>query len=271
MEQGFQPFGPLRMTFVLAMFRVEGVVDDRRGRHRPQNDTNFIDRRPPSPLVAGIRLAVFDMDGVIVRNTNSWRAVHDAFGTSNEEGLRLFMSGKIDDHEFIRRDIELWRGAKGKLHHDDVARVLATFHPEPAAADLFGAFHRAGITTAIVSGGLEPLARRIGEALSVDRVFCNGLEVDREGYLTGHGKVGVPLRKKGELVVRLREGLGLTRSDVVAFGDTSIDIPMFRESGLGIAVDPKDEETRRAASVVVPDLGSAIPIVNELIDRDRSG
>jgi phosphoserine phosphatase len=258
------------MTLVLAVFRVELVVDDRRGRHRPQNNANFIDRRVPSPLVAGIKLAVFDMDGVIIRNTNSWRAVHEAFGTSNEEGLRLFMSGKIDDHEFIRRDVELWKGAKGKLHHDDVAKVLSTFHPEPAAADVFGAFHRAGITTAIVSGGLEPLARRIGEALSVDRVFCNGLEVDQEGYLTGHGKVGVPLRGKGDLVVKLRDGLGLARSDVVAFGDTSIDIPMFRESGFGIAVDPKDEETRKAASIIVPDLGSAIPIVNDLLNRDQA-
>jgi HAD superfamily PSPase-like hydrolase len=221
--------------------------------------------------VAGIRLAVFDMDGVIVRNLNSWRAVHEAFGTTNEEGLRLFMAGQIDDHEFIRRDVELWKKAKGKVHKGDVEQVLNAFHPEPAAADLFGALHRAGITTAIVSGGLEPLARRIGEALCIDKVFCNGLEVDGDGFLTGNGKVGVPLKGKGELVAKLRDGLGLGREGVVAFGDTSIDVPMFRESGVGVAVDPKDDETRKAASFVVPDLKSAIPVVSGLISEQGPG
>jgi phosphoserine phosphatase len=210
-------------------------------------------------------LAVFDMDGVIVRNMNSWRAVHEAFGTSNDEGLRLFMSGDIDDHEFIRRDVDLWTSARGRLHMRDIESVLSGFHPEPSAADLFGMLHRGGVTTALVSGGLEPLARRIGEAMSIDHVFCNGLEVDHEGFLTGNGRVGVPLRRKGELVARLRDDLGLERSGVVSLGDTSIDVPMFRESGMGIAVDPKDEEVRKAASHVVPDLAAAIPLLKDLL------
>ena len=55
-----------------------------------------------------MKLVVFDMDGVLTEYFSSWVRVHEHFGTDNDEALRLYMEGKIDDEEFMRRDIALW-------------------------------------------------------------------------------------------------------------------------------------------------------------------
>jgi len=47
-----------------------------------------------------IRFVAFDMDGTLVDVVSSWAAVHEHFGESNDESVRLFMTDQIDDVEF---------------------------------------------------------------------------------------------------------------------------------------------------------------------------
>jgi phosphoserine phosphatase len=54
-------------------------------------------------------LVAFDMDGVLVNYTSCWTWVHDHFRVTNEASLKAFIDGDIDDMEFMRRDIALWR------------------------------------------------------------------------------------------------------------------------------------------------------------------
>ena len=216
-----------------------------------------------------LRLAVFDMDGVLIPAIGSWALLHRAFGTTNHDNLEAFTRGEIDDSEFIRRDIGKWLTARGKIHHDEVVRVLEKIAHDPAAVDVFRMLREAGVRTAIISGGLEPLVSRIGRILSADHVHYNSLEVDAHGFLTGHGKVGVPLRRKSEIVAMLRRQCGAEREEVIAFGDTEFDVSMFDEAGIGVAVDPKDETIRRAASVIFPGLSQAVPFVDSLLTGAR--
>ena len=122
-----------------------------------------------------LRLVAFDMDGTLVDVASSWRVVHDHFGDTNDEGLRRFLANEIDDEEFIRSDIRRW------WTHAPVAHGLRPrTDPVERAADarapaLVHELRARGIRTAIVSGGLDLLARRIARELGIDLALANGV------------------------------------------------------------------------------------------------
>ena len=196
-------------------------------------------------------LGIFDMDGVLIQEVSSWVIIHQHFGVSNERSVREYIEGRIDDFEFMRRDIALWRRQRHPLHIDDMKEILnhATFMP--GAEETFRRLREAGIRTAIVSGGLlcvaEPLARRLG----IDIVLANGLEVDDKGYLTGEGILNVPLNDKGGVVRNLLKELGVKKEEAFAVGNSYIDVSMFRETAFGIAFNPDDDTVRREADAVI--------------------
>jgi phosphoserine phosphatase len=216
-------------------------------------------------LESEVRLAIFDMDGVLIDARSSWVLVHRHFGSDNEDSLEAFLRGDIDDQEFIRRDVERWSRGTGRVRYDEVVDVLDRAVPIPGAVETLQALGGSGIKIAIVSGGLRYLAMRIGSLCGVDLVFANDVEVDDEGYLTGGGIVNVPLREKGSVVARIQREVGISPAETVAVGDSSVDVTMFRNAGLSIAFNPRDEITERSATHVVRgrDLRSVLPLILE--------
>lgn len=212
-----------------------------------------------------LKLVVFDMDGVLTNARNSWTVLHDHFGTNNEASLQQFVRGEIDDHEFIRRDIELWTSKKGRVHISEVEEALAQVGASCDAREVMRFLKERGVTGVIVTGGVDVFAERIGKELGMERVFANGLATDNEGYLTGRGIVGVPLKNKDVIVRRIKEEMRLEREECVSIGDSFIDVPMFKESRFGIAVRPLDEQVRSAARYSVSNLVDAIEILRPLL------
>ena len=103
-------------------------------------------------------LAVFDMDGVLVDVESSWVWVHNHFKVNNDDSLKKYLKGEIDDLEFIRRDIDLWRDKNKDLTRSDIVSILSE-------VPLVKGFHRClsnlkkkQLKKAIISGGLKPLA-----------------------------------------------------------------------------------------------------------------
>jgi hypothetical protein len=70
-------------------------------------------------------LVAFDMDGVLVNYTSCWTWVHDHFKVTNEASLKAFIEGDIDDMEFMRRDISLWRRERPELCRKELDSILA--------------------------------------------------------------------------------------------------------------------------------------------------
>jgi phosphoserine phosphatase len=200
-----------------------------------------------------IRLVAFDLDGTLVDASSSWGWVHRHFGESNDASLRLFLEGKIDDAEFIRRDIRLWWKHAPRITVDDLEAILAGVPLMPGARALFEGLHRRGLTTAIVSGGIDLLARRIGRELGVDYVLANGFDVDANGRLTGEGQIRVPIKSKEEVLRHIQLQLGIPREATASVGNSEIDVGLFRRSRIGIAFRPEDEFVRRHATHVIPD------------------
>lgn len=211
-----------------------------------------------------IRLVAFDLDGTLVDAPSSWAWVHRHFGENNDASLRLFLDGRIDDAEFIRRDIQLWWKHAPTITADDVAAILADVPLMPGARTLFDGLHARRIRTAIVSGGIDLLARRVGRELGVDYVLANGFAVDATGRLTGEGHIRVPIKEKEAVLARVQAQLGVTPEVTAAVGNSDIDVGLFRRARIGIAVRPEDDVVRRHANHVIAsgDLAAILPALD---------
>ncbi|MCI4367972.1 MAG: HAD-IB family phosphatase [Thermoplasmata archaeon] len=198
-----------------------------------------------------LRLVAFDMDGTLVDADSSWRWVHDHFGDSNPEALRLFLDDRIDDAEFIRRDIAIWWKHRPGLRLAEVEEILSGVPLMPGAHEMVASVRERGVTTLIVSGGIDLLADRIARQLGIDYVLANGFRVDPEGRLTGEGIIRVPIKSKEGVVERVQAQLDVRPEETASVGNSDIDVGMFRRSGIGIAFQPADEHVRKHASAVV--------------------
>ncbi|EQD45604.1 phosphoserine phosphatase SerB, partial [mine drainage metagenome] len=196
-----------------------------------------------------------------------WAAVHHYFHDHNADGLRDFLAGRIDDHEFIRRDVRIWQRHDPDLTLDLIDRILADVPLMPGAAALVDGLRAAGVRTAILSGGIDRLADRIGRELGIDMVLANGLRVDERRRLTGDGIVRVPIYGKEKVLEGLQHRLGVAPSETASIGNSEIDIGMFRRSRVGVAFLPADDAVRRAATHVVEEKDLARTLV--LLDDFR--
>jgi phosphoserine phosphatase len=203
-----------------------------------------------------IRFVAFDMDGTLVNVDSSWASVHAHFGEQNTEALNLFLNDQIDDEEFIRRDIRIWWKHQPEIRVQDLEQILAKVPLMPGASQLLHGLHDRGVRTAIVSGGIDILARRVGRELGIDYVLANGFRVDATGRLTGQGIIRVPIKHKEEVLARVQEQLGFTPDESAAVGNSEIDVGMFRRCRVGVAFRPTDQSVIDGASHVVrePDL-----------------
>lgn len=211
-------------------------------------------RRPVSVVTKNLRrvkLVVFDMDGVLTDTYSSWKYVHEYFNTNNDKSVDEYLKGNIDDLEFIRRDVNLWKENGRFISKDKLEMILSDIPLMNGAEGCIKELRKKNVKTAIVSAGLETLAEKVGRVLGVDFVFSNGLEVDSDGFFTGNGVLGVRLMYKDLNVLDLSKRLGISLDEVVSVGNSCFDIPMFEVSGLGVAFNADDDCVRDAADVVI--------------------
>ena len=197
------------------------------------------------------RLVVFDMDGVLADVESSWVYVHRHFGVNNDHSLYAYLRGEIDDLEFIRRDIGLWKAKDPAVTSGMIRDVLKGVPLMPGAKEAVEGLQGRGVKTAIVSAGIDLLSERIADELGIDCQVANGLMADRHGRLSGEGKLRVRLMDKGDAVLEVMEAFGVPKEEVVAVGNSRYDVSMFTKAGKGIAFLPADEIVRDSADDVV--------------------
>ncbi len=195
-----------------------------------------------------IELVIFDMDGVLVDVISSWAWVHEHFDVDNDDSYKAYKDGEIDDMEFIRRDIELWKSAKEDISKDDVLDILKEIPLITGYYDTIPEISEK-YRTAIISGGLKPLAEYIGSDY-FDKIMANDLE-EEDGKLTGEGLLEVRLKDKGEAMERLLSELEIKKENTAAVGNSHTDSPMLEKAALGIAFNPSDERVKKAADKVI--------------------
>ena len=105
-----------------------------------------------------IELIFFDMDGVLTDTISSWKHVHDYFGTSNERSVDEYLKGNIDDLEFIKRDVSLWKESDRLTSKNVLQNILSDIPLMKGAEKCISFLRENKIKTAIVSAGLDILA-----------------------------------------------------------------------------------------------------------------
>jgi len=196
-------------------------------------------------------LVAFDMDGVLVDHASSWTWVHEHFKVDNEASLVAYIEGRIDDREFMRRDINKWLTIRNDLCLRDIDEILRPVPVIPGIKDTVSALRSRGMRCVIVSGGLDMAARRIAEENGFDDRIANSLACDENGRLTGEGVLRVELTNKRLALERFQEKYDVPAERTVAIGNSFVDVSMFSASGLSIAFNPIDETVERSADVVL--------------------
>ena len=196
-------------------------------------------------------LVAFDMDGVLVDHASSWTWVHEHFKVDNEASLVAYIEGRIDDQEFMRRDINKWLSIRDDLCLQDIDDILRPVPIIPGIKETIAALRSNGMRCVIVSGGLDMAARRIAEDNGFDDHIANSLACDAEGRLTGEGVLRVELTNKRLALERFQQKYGVPAERTVAIGNSFVDVSMFSASGLSIAFNPIDEVVEKSADVVL--------------------
>src|SRR5438132_9604384 len=154
------------------------------------------------------------------------------------------MRGEIEYHESLRRRLALLEG----LDETALERVYEErLRLSPGAERMLERLRSLGIKTLLVSSGFTYFTERLKERLSLDYTLSNTLEM-KNGKLTGKvlGRI-VDAQVKAAKVRELRDGLQLSRDQVIAIGDGANDLAMMAEAGISIAYHAKPVVREKAS------------------------
>ena len=179
-----------------------------------------------------VKLAAFDLDGTVLEHNSSWVAIHRHFGTEHKgaASLRLYTEGKIDYREFMRRDISSWPEG---VSRDEITGVLSDYRLRREAPEVFMELRARGIPTALVTSGIDILAKRVARELQIDHWIANGLRFDGRGRLLPRGVGRVDPTRKDIAYQRLLNKVGIPSKKTIAVGDTVYDLAFLKSAGLG--------------------------------------
>ena len=205
------------------------------------------------------KLVAFDMDGTLLEEDNSWAKLHRYFGTYDLSlrNMKDYEQGKIAYDEWMRRDIALW---KPKPHVTTIEKILLDYALAPNAEHVIKTLRERKLRLAIITTGLDILAKSVASRLRVPNVIANGLVLDENGILTNRVIFNVDLFEKDKAFNRLVRKIGISRSQCIAVGDSKYDVNFLKSAGLGIAYK-KNKDLTNAADVAITDLRELLNFV----------
>jgi Haloacid Dehalogenase superfamily, subfamily IB, phosphoserine phosphatase-like len=196
-------------------------------------------------------LVCFDMDGVLTLLRSSWCWIHQSFGVDNEAAYQAYINGEIDEPEFMRRDIALWKNVKPDVKISDLVHFFQSMPLIGGIQETVACLRGNGIRCVIVSGGIDLAAKMIADEFNFDDYAADEICSNPDGSLTGEGKLNVDLKDKGITVREFIKKYDTTAERTVSIGNSFTDISMFENSGMSIAFNPTDDYTAEAATHTV--------------------
>jgi phosphoserine phosphatase len=205
------------------------------------------------------KLALFDLDGTLTTEKSAWEYIHRRLGVWDgyaEKFQEAFHRGEIDYDRFCELDAKIWKGMKVSV----MERIVKEIPLHEGIEDLLGYLSSKGIKLAIISSGLSFLSDLVKEKYGFDYAVANELGV-ANGILNGEVKINVHYDQKGEWVQEAMRRFNTHKEEIMAIGDSTGDIQMFRMAGLSIAfnsLSPK-LEAMTTLSLRSMDLRDLIP------------
>lgn len=194
------------------------------------------------------KLVVFDMDGTLTKHVSSWQRLHEKLGVWDSQACKYqeqFLAGTISYRKFCELDAAHWKG----ISVSHVEKILHAIPYTKNAKKAVKKLKKKGYKTAILSTGLDLLARKVKSELGMDYSIANKL-YEEEGLLTGKVNICVSDHGKARLLKKIADRFNLTMSEAIFVGDGRTDIPAAKISGYAIAFNSPVEELREVSHYV---------------------
>jgi phosphoserine phosphatase len=211
-----------------------------------QTETVF--RRPK-------RLIVFDVDGTLIGSEMIDELAKAAgVGGKVSEITSRAMNGEIEFKQALQERAMLLKGLDVKV----LETIAENLQITPGAEELINALKTLGYKIALISGGFTRFVETIKEKLGIDYVYANKLVI-KDGKLTGElVEPIIDAKRKAELMREIAEKENLLMEEIVAVGDGANDRFMLQNSGLGIALYPKEILQKVADGIITKENLSGI-------------
>jgi phosphoserine phosphatase len=200
---------------------------------------------PQPRRLSDFRLVAMDMDSTLI-TIECIDELADIQGIKPQVAAitASAMRGEIEYHESLRRRLALLEG----LDETALERVYEErLRLSPGAERMLERLRSLGIKTLLVSSGFTFFTERLKYRLSLDYTLSNTLEF-KNAKLTGKvlGRI-VDASVKAAKLRELRDGLRLSRDQVIAIGDGANDLAMMAEAGVSIAYHAKPVVREKAS------------------------
>ncbi len=166
-----------------------------------------------------MNVCCLDMEGVLVPEI--WIAFSEATGIPE---LRRTTRDEPDYNKLMAFRMGILR--EHGLGLKQIQEVIATIDPLPGAKEFLDEL-RSESQVIIISDTFEEFAKPLMQKLGWPTLFCNALEVDEDGMVTG---VHMRCPESKLTTVRALQSMGF---DTIATGDSFNDLAMIRASKAG--------------------------------------
>ncbi len=174
-----------------------------------------------------MNVCCLDMEGVVVPEI--WIAFSDASGIPE---LRRTTRDEPDYDKLMKWRMGILR--EHGLGLPQIQEVIATIDPLPGAREFLDEL-RTLSQVIIISDTFEQFAKPLMEKLGWPTLFCNTLEVDEDGMVTGFK---MRCEQSKLTTVRGLQGMGF---ETIATGDSYNDLAMIRASKAGFLFRSTDQ------------------------------
>jgi len=188
--------------------------------------------RPPSPDRCealpgepGMWLVCLDVEGTLVGE--AWLELQKKTGL---EELKLTTGDEPDYDKLMMYRINILRQHGIKL--EDIKEVVGNMEPLPGCLEFLQWLKSAVPRVLLLTDTFEEYAMPIFDRLGFPNVFCHSLQVDEEGFLTGHT---LRLRDQKRKTVESFQRLNFR---VISVGDSFNDVSMLKAAERGILMNP---------------------------------
>ncbi|MFB6470803.1 MAG: HAD-IB family phosphatase [Vulcanisaeta sp. AZ3] len=197
-----------------------------------------------------IKAAILDVDGVLTHFRSAWQHLHRILGTETWASVNrdAYKEGLIDYKDWALVDALLWFGVPRMWVEPPITL-------RKGALDLLKVLKDSGVKVIAVSGGLNYTAVPIGNY--VDYFISNELVIGDDESLIS---VRIVVENKG-FVDELIKEMGINWDEVIAVGDSDMDMPMLKRAGYPVAYNPVSENVINTARIVI-NSDTLYPLIN---------
>lgn len=213
------------------------------------------------------RLHVFDMDGTLIPGTSASLelARHTGHHTELVALERRFSAGLVDAPTFARTSYALWSA----LTVDDVAQVWQAMPLLTGIAEVFADIRRRGEFALVVTLAPDFLARGFLGLGATEVVASRWPTLPFREPLDVTGILSP--EDKPRIAAEMGARFGLTGDDMVGYGDSMSDAPLFRQLRHTVAVNADHHVADLAALTYRgDDLRAAYALVRARLDAETA-